>query len=154
MPVPAPVGRRLGVPRVEVGVPGIGRPGDDVRRPGPDLLVAARAAVGLAGRGAGQRPHHPVAVRRLLDLLGATGRLPRPEAGSRPGGGDRGKRSAARVVAEAAAGLAAEVAGGDQVLEQRRRREAGLAELDVELRSMASETSSPTTSSSSNGPIG
>ena len=38
-----------------------------------------------------------------------------------------------RVVPEAALGLAAEVAGGDQVLEQRRRGEAGLAELQVEL---------------------
>jgi hypothetical protein len=38
-----------------------------VRRPRPDLLVAARAAVGLAGGGAGDRAHHPVAVTGLLD---------------------------------------------------------------------------------------
>ena len=50
VPVPPPVGGRLGVPGVEVGVPGVRGPGHDVRRPGADLLVAARAAVGLAGR--------------------------------------------------------------------------------------------------------
>ena len=61
---------------------GVGRPGDDVRRPEPDLLVAARAAVGLARGGAGQRADHPVAVRRLLD------RARRRRAGSRPA--DRG----------------------------------------------------------------
>ena len=84
VPVPAPVGRRLGVPGVEVGVAGVRRPGHDVRRPGPDLLVAARAAVGLAGRRPGEGPHHPVAVAGLLDRAPADGPAPGP-AGSGAG---------------------------------------------------------------------
>ena len=63
VPVPAQVGRRVGVPGVEVGVPRVGRPGDHVRRRRADLLVAPRAAVGLGARRAGQRADHPVAVR-------------------------------------------------------------------------------------------
>jgi len=44
-------------------------PGDDVRRRRADLVVAARAAVGLRRRGPGHRPHHPGTVLVLLDAL-------------------------------------------------------------------------------------
>ena len=50
-----------------------GGPGDDVRRAGRYLLVAARAAVGLRRRRAGHRADHPVAVRPRLDLLDGIG---------------------------------------------------------------------------------
>ena len=76
--------------------------------------------------------HDPVAVGVLLDVLvrpAPRSRLVRPDARRLR----RATRPSGVVVAEAALGLAAEVAGGDQVLEQRRRREAGLAELQVEL---------------------
>src|SRR3954454_11439535 len=103
MPVPAPVRGRVGVPGVEVGVPRVGRPGDHVRRPDPDLLVAARAAVGLAGGGAGEWPDDPVTIGGLLDRFGPAGRLGSPRRALRLA---PGQPSATRVVPETAAGLA------------------------------------------------
>ena len=55
----------------------VGRPGDDVRRAGPDLLVAARAAVGLRRARAGDPAHDPVAVGVLLDVLVRAAERPR-----------------------------------------------------------------------------
>src|ERR1700722_12901623 len=59
VPVPPPL-----------GPVGMLRPDHDMRDAGPDLLVAARAPVGL-GRGCARyRAHHPVAVGPGLRLLG------------------------------------------------------------------------------------
>jgi hypothetical protein len=38
----------------------LGRPGDHVRSPSPDFLIAARAPVGLGGRRTRDRPHDVV----------------------------------------------------------------------------------------------
>src|SRR5260370_12055629 len=59
---------------------GQGRPRDEVRGPGWDLLVAAGTAIGLAGRGPGHQADHPVPVRPRLGVLG-TGREVDPAAG-------------------------------------------------------------------------
>ncbi len=53
MPVP-PVGDGPGL---------VGGPDDEVRRPGPDLVVAAGAAVELGGLRPGHGPHEPVTIR-------------------------------------------------------------------------------------------
>src|SRR5215472_17636668 len=50
---------------------GVGRPGDQVGGARRDLLVAARAAVGLRAGGPGHRPDHPVPVGRRFGPLGA-----------------------------------------------------------------------------------
>lgn len=64
MPVPALLeSRRMGGPH------------DHVRGAGPDLLITARAPVGLGGGLTGDAPYHPLAVRGRLHLL-------RPEPGS------------------------------------------------------------------------
>ncbi|HVB45729.1 MAG TPA: hypothetical protein VNF47_23900 [Streptosporangiaceae bacterium] len=52
------------------------RPDDEVRSSGPDLLVAARAAVQLRRGGTGHLPDYPVAVRPLLGP-----RWPEPDRG-------------------------------------------------------------------------
>jgi hypothetical protein len=46
---------------------GVGGPHHQMRGPGPDLLVTARAPVGLHRGGTGQGADHPVTVGRGLD---------------------------------------------------------------------------------------
>jgi hypothetical protein len=56
---------------VALVAPLVGRPRDDVRDAGPDLLHAAGTAVRLGGRTPEDRPDHPLAVLILLDALDA-----------------------------------------------------------------------------------
>src|ERR1019366_920609 len=121
----SPVCRRPGtaaawppLPARIVPVPALGRtrglfrPDHHVRRSRDDLLVTARAAVRLGGRGAGNPADHPDAVRPLLLLR-------RPQPGRRLGpvapwlrAGGRPRRTPAaaprpgRQLSGAAAGLA------------------------------------------------
>ena len=60
----------------------------------------------------------------------------------------------ARVGVEAAAGLLAEVAGGDELLEHLRRREVLLPKPSWSTRMTSRQTSRPMKSASSSGPIG
>ena len=122
-----------------------GRPDHDVRAAGRNQLVAARAAVDLAApRRAWHRPHHPVLAPPGLDAFGGRAKW---TAGGRLARADRRRRRqittrhgltvlrgkpASAVVAETHAGLAAEPARCDQVLEQGRRGEARFVELLVE----------------------
>src|SRR6266508_3694135 len=81
-PAPLQVGGTpvAGLPAAAVPVPAVGhvtvgRPDDDVRHAGGDLLVAARAAVRLAGRRPRNTAHHPVPVTPGLHRLDAAAGL-------------------------------------------------------------------------------
>ena len=65
-PVPVPA-------LIEAGVDPVGGPGDHVRRARRDLLVTARAAVGLRRARAGLLPHHPVPVGPRLSTRSGPG---------------------------------------------------------------------------------
>jgi hypothetical protein len=107
----------------------IGRPGDHVRRRWSDLLIATRAAVGLDRRRTGDLSHDPLAVGMLFHTLLRTAPQFR--------GGVVTTTVAARhrsrlICAEAAPGLAAAIARGDKVLEERSRSKTPLTELEVQ----------------------
>ena len=107
----------------------------------PGVLTASAVGSGHGSRVCG-RGGRPRTERRIVGVDRPT--ILRSVGTSGPSG----------VGAEPAPHLATEVAGGDQMLEQRRRREPTFAELEIELALDGRETSRPTASRSSNGPIG
>ena len=134
-------------PPVRRGPPGRGHRGPGRKAPvgRRDLRPDRPGRHRRGGRAPAQRPAHDVArARWSAGTTRARSRAwtTRPERARAPGCPDRFQprppgcrvERLLRVRAEAATGLAAEVAGGDQVLQQRRRREARLAELEVERR--------------------
>ncbi len=120
-PWPAAAGPAL--PARAVPVPPLSRAGGQlgpdhhVRHAGPDLLVTARAAVGLGGRGAGHLPDHPGSVRPVLDLRRAEpGRVGLVAGPGRAGPGTRPPRRGLRGCSSgrrrARRGMAGDLAAG------------------------------------------
>ena len=120
------------MPSVVHATHALGRPRDDVRYTGCYLLLAARAPERPGRAGAGDPTDEPLAIAVGLSALtpadGPTKVERRVLRTSAVGSGH-----ASRVGAEAAPHLATEVAGSDEVLEQRRGRKTALTELEIEL---------------------
>jgi hypothetical protein len=137
------------MPAVAQPTHAVGRPGNDMRYAGCHLLLAARAPVGLGRVGARDPADEPLAVTVELTAFDPTdgsvqikpGVLAAAAVGSSHPTSLGGQSCSSRwghldllgVGAEPAPHLAAEIAGGDELLQQRRGGEPGLPELEVEL---------------------